>query len=108
MNYKIFAIPPFDRQLKRLSKKYPSLKIEYSQLLKDLERNPMQGVSIGNDCYKIRIAIASKNKGKSGGARVITYVQIKDTSVFLLSIFDKSENDNIPNSELKYLLKLIN
>ena len=108
MNYKIFSIPPFDKQLKRLSKKYPSLKIEYSQLLKDLERNPMQGVSIGNDCYKIRIAIASKNKGKSGGARVITYVQIKDTSVFLLSIFDKSENDNIPNSELKYLLKLIN
>ncbi len=107
MSYKIFSIPPFDKQLKRLSKKYPSLKIEYSRLLNELEKNPMQGVSIGNDCYKIRIAIASKNKGKSGEARVITYVQIKDRSVFLLSIFDKSEDENIPDSELKSLLKLI-
>ncbi|HEY5408985.1 MAG TPA: type II toxin-antitoxin system RelE/ParE family toxin [Ginsengibacter sp.] len=107
MSYKIFSIPPFDKQLKRLSKKYPSLKIKYSQLLNELERNPTLGVFIGNDCYKIRIAIASKNKGKSGGARVITYVQVKDKSVFLSSIFDKSEDENIPDSELKFLLKLI-
>lgn len=107
MSYKIKIIPNFEKELKRLAKKYPSLKTEYIDLVNSLKREPKQGKAIGNGCYKIRLAIASKGKGKSGGARVITYVQVVDTSVFLLSIYDKSEKENIPDKELLELLKWI-
>ncbi len=107
MSYKVKAIPKFERELKHLAKKYPSLKTEYQQLVHDLKQQPERGVSLGNNCYKIRLAIASKGKGKSGGARVITYVQVSQTSVYLLTIFDKSEQENIPNKEIEDLLKWI-
>jgi len=72
MSYNVIAIAPFDRQLKQLAKKYPSLKKEYSDLIDSLELNPRTGTPLGKNCYKIRLSIASKGKGKSGGARVIT------------------------------------
>lgn len=78
MSYSVVTIPPFDRQLKRLVKKYPSLKNEIAELGKLLIEDPASGTPLGNDCYKIRLAIASKGKGKSGGARVITHFYIKD------------------------------
>jgi hypothetical protein len=53
------------------------------------------------------LALASKGKGKSGGARVITYVFVADTTIFLLSIFDKSEKENINDKELELLMKNI-
>lgn len=101
------AIPPFDRQLKRLVKKYPSLKEEYFELIESLEQNPKQGTSLSNNCYKIRIAIASKRKGKSGGARVITNFVITDATVYLLSIYDKSEKENLTDKELVELLMFV-
>lgn len=107
MSYKIKAIPRFEKELKRMVKKYPSLKTEFIQLVKELKQQPAQGTALGNNCYKIRVAIASKGKGKSGGARVITYLQVIDTTVFLLSIFDKSERENISDKELAELLRWI-
>jgi mRNA-degrading endonuclease RelE of RelBE toxin-antitoxin system len=107
MNYKVLTIPPFDKQLKRLAKKYPSIKKEFAELIESLELAPEQGIPIGNNCYKIRIAIASKGKGKSGGARVITNLFIKNKIVFLLAIYDKSEKENILDSELAELIKYI-
>src|SRR5665213_514932 len=104
MKYKVLSIPPFDRQLKRLSKKYSSLKNEFADLLKSLERAPEYGTPLGNNCYKIRIAIASKRKGKSGGARVITNFVVRDKIVYLLAIYDKSEKDNLTDKELHELL----
>ena len=73
----------------------------------DLENNPAQGKPLGNHCYKIRLAIASKGKGKSGGARIIIYVQHVDNRVFLLTIYDKSEQEDLSDKELKYLLSFI-
>jgi len=107
MNYKVKFIPKFEKELKRLAKKYPSLKNEYIALVQSLKIEPEQGISLGNNCYKIRIAIASKGKGKSGGARVITYVQVRNELVYLLTIFDKSEKENLPDKELQLLLKWI-
>ena len=107
MSYKVFSIPPFDSQLKRLAKKYPSLKNEFASLIVSLERSPMQGIRLGNNCFKIRLAIASKGKGKSGGARVITCVQVVQSTVFLLSVFDKSEKENISDKELYALIRFI-
>ncbi|HEY9001599.1 MAG TPA: type II toxin-antitoxin system RelE/ParE family toxin [Mucilaginibacter sp.] len=107
MSYSVFTIAYFDKQLKRLIKKYPSLRSEFSELITSLKIDPTQGVSIGNGCYKIRISIASKGKGKSGGARVITYVTITENSIFLLSIYDKSEQEDISDKELLRLLDVI-
>jgi mRNA-degrading endonuclease RelE of RelBE toxin-antitoxin system len=104
MKYKILSIPPFDRQLKRLAKKFPSLKAEYSALIEELEENPEKGTSLGNNCFKIRLAVVSKGRGKSGGARVITHIYIEHETVFLLTIYDKSERDDISNKELRELL----
>jgi hypothetical protein len=76
-------------------------------MIHSLEENPIQGVSLGRDCYKIRLAISSKAKGKSGGARIITHVYLVGKVVYLLSIYDKSEQHNISDKELKALLMLI-
>jgi len=104
MSFEIKSLPRFEKELKRLAKKYPSLRSDFTQLLEELSKNPESGISLGNHCYKIRMAITSKGKGKSGGSRVIYYLQVDDSIVFLLAIFDKSEKENIPENEL---LKLI-
>ncbi len=107
MSYDVFTLRPFDKQLKRLVKKYPSLKKEYIDLIDSLEANPDQGTPIGNKCYKIRLAIASKGKGKSGGARVIANLIVEDDAVYLLTIYDKSEKSNLTDVELAELLKQV-
>ena len=107
MKYNVITIPPFDRQLKWLAKKFPSLKAEYATLIESLENEPIQGTLLINNCYKIRFAIKSKGKGKSGGARIISHVQIVENYVYLLAIYDKSEQENITDNELEYLLSFI-
>ena len=87
MSFNIKTISVFERQAKRLLKKFPSLKKEIQELINQLKEEPEKGSSIGNNCHKIRLAIASKGKGNSGGARIITHVIIKDDTVFLLSIY---------------------
>jgi mRNA-degrading endonuclease RelE of RelBE toxin-antitoxin system len=104
MSYSISFSPTFDRELKRLAKKYPSIKSDLSQLINRLEENPIQGDSLGKDCYKVRMKIASKGKGKSGGSRVITCVKIINEQIKLLSIYDKSEQEAISHSLLIHLL----
>ncbi len=107
MSYKIATIANFRIEAKRLIKKYPSLQQELAELGESLSSNPALGTSLGNGCYKIRLSIASKGKGKSGGARVITHVFVTGSTVFLLSIFDKSDKSNISDNEIKELLKFI-
>jgi hypothetical protein len=107
MNYNVSTIPLFDKQAKRLAKKYPSLKADLAELFESLANNPQQGVALANNFYKIRLGISSKGKGKSGGARVITYVKVTQTAVFLASIFDKSEKSTITEKELKDIFDVI-
>jgi hypothetical protein len=54
------------------------------------------------------MAITSKGKGKSGGVRVITHVQVVENNVFLLAIYGKSEQEDISDKEIGYLLSFIN
>jgi mRNA-degrading endonuclease RelE of RelBE toxin-antitoxin system len=107
VNYNVIATPRFRNELKRLAKKFPSLKTEYDSLIDSLSIQPIQGTPIGKDCYKIRLAIASKGKGKSGGARVITNIYVAEETVYLLSIYDKSERSTISSEEIFQLLKEI-
>jgi mRNA-degrading endonuclease RelE of RelBE toxin-antitoxin system len=107
MSFNVIASPRFRKELKALSKKYPSLKFEYADLVSSLEENPQQGTPLGNNCFKIRIAIASKNRGKSGGGRVITYFVSEDEIVYLLSIYDKSDQDSISSEDIQILIQRI-
>ncbi len=107
MSYNVKTIPNFEKQAKKLAKKYVSFKNDLAELIESLSIDPKQGILIANDCYKIRLAIKSKNKGKSGGARVITHVMISNEDVYLLSVFDKSDKDNITDAELQDYLEQI-
>lgn len=104
MSYNVELTEHFKKEAKRLSKKYRSLKTELSVLFQELELNPKLGKSLGHEVYKIRLAVASKGKGKSGGARVITYAKLKENKVLLLSIFNKGDKDTISDKEIKELL----
>lgn len=105
MSYKIELSPNFKKEAKKLTKKYPSLRAELTKLFTELEDNPTLGTPLGNDIYKIRLAIASKNKGKSGGARIMSFVKITDTTVLLFSIYSKGDKDTISDTEIEELLK---
>jgi hypothetical protein len=73
-----------------------------------LEIEPVQGTAVGNNCFKIRLAISSKGKGKSGGARIISYIHFKGRKVFLLTIYDKSEQADISDSDILSLVEDLN
>lgn len=105
MSYSIELSSNFKKEAKRLIKKYPSLKTELAQLFAELENNPTLGTPLGNDIYKIRLSILSKNKGKSGGARVMSFVKVTETSVLLFSIYSKGEKNNISDKEIQNLIK---
>ena len=105
MKYDVITIPPFDKQLKRLSRKYPSIKKDLTRIGMELSENPFMGTPLGNNCFKIRINISSKSKGKSGGGRIITHIYTFKSIVFLLSIYDKSEKADLTDKELMELLK---
>lgn len=107
MSYNLIITPNFEKDLKPLFKKYKSLKSDLEGLLESLKNEPMQGIPIGKNCYKIRLAISSKGKGKSGGARVITHVVFQDNTVYFLSIYDKSDRESLNDKEILELVKLI-
>ena len=108
MTCNISSTPDFKSNLNVLCKRYKSMKQDFSNFLDELEKNPFQGSELGKGLRKIRMAITSKGKGKSGGARVITVtaiVSVDETNVTLLTIYDKSDRETIKDSELKKVLK---
>ncbi len=101
----------FERSAKPLLKKYKSLKKELLKLESELKAQPETGISLGHNVYKIRLAIKSKGKGKSGGARVITYLEVETAideetkTLYLLTIYDKSKIDSISQEEINRLIE---
>ena len=94
----------FDRQLKALTKRYVSIADDLDELKASLQQSPTFGTDLGNGLRKVRMAIKSKGKGKSGGARVITstaIISVTDTTVYLLTIYDKSDIASLNTSFLK-------
>ena len=104
-------LPEFEARAKELAKKYKSFVEDYQTFLDELERNPFGGTPLGHHTYKHRMAIASKGKGKSGGARVITYnIQQRtqeEVRVTLMSIYDKGEISNVSDSYLRSLVQAV-
>ena len=115
MNYRIILVDKFKKEAKKLLKKYTSLKEELQELKIQLLENPTLGTLIYENTYKIRLAVKSKGKGKSGGLRVITHIfevvvdiseenKEQETIIFLLSIYDKSDVANLSKNYIKSII----
>jgi len=109
MRIEIELSSDFERDFKRLKKRYRSLTSDLELLKAELTGNPNIGKDLGNGIHKIRLAIKSKGKGKRAGARVITHNTIMAKVVFqkiiLLKMYDKSEQDSITENEIISLLQ---
>ena len=105
MSYNVKTLVHFDKEVKRIAKKHKGIKADIAKLIDSLETNPTIGTDLGQNIYKIRMAISGTNKGKSGGARVITYVVVVNKTVFLTEIYLKSEQDSLDTNLIVQRLK---
>ncbi len=109
MKYRLKFQHTFEKEAKRLGKCYMSMKSDIASLSEELLANPHLGTDLGGGLRKIRMAITSKGKGKSGGARVISFtvvVAVEETEINLLYIYDKAERSSISKKEIEELLRL--
>lgn len=108
MNYKITVSSYFAVEAKRLSKKYHSLAEDLRKFQESLLENPLQGIELASGIRKIRLAIKSKGKGKSGGARVITFNLLtaeQDGQIVLLLLYDKEDASSVKLNVIKQIIK---
>jgi hypothetical protein len=96
----------FLRSAKPMAKRYRSFNQDYKDLLDELEKNPKMGIDLGDGFRKVRMAIRSKGKGKSGGARVITLDMLERNGVlYLIYAYDKSDSSNVEMSVIRELTR---
>jgi mRNA-degrading endonuclease RelE of RelBE toxin-antitoxin system len=107
MSYNIIPTDKFKKQAKKLVKKYSSLKKELENFALELSLNPEQGKSLGNNTFKVRLSVKSKNKGKSGGMRVITFIIKPNKEVYLLTIYDKADIESVDDNTITKLIENI-
>ena len=108
MSFKIITTAPFLKDLKRLSKRYPNFKKDVQDLQANLLNNPMQGVEVAPNIRKIRMSIRAKGRGKSGGARVITFnalISEIEGTVYLITIYDKSDASNVKMNVIMNMIR---
>lgn len=95
-------------EAKQLLKKYPNIKADFLALAKELKKDPFSGNDrLIDDCYKVRMQITDKGGGKSGGARVIINLQVKNNVIYVISTYDKGRLETIKDFLLKKMLKKI-
>lgn len=104
MNFNIETIPRFEKDAKKLKKKFPKIKTDLIALRNDLLENPNLGIHLGENIFKVKIPNLSIPTGKSGGFRVITYYKTNDT-LFLITMYSKTDQDNILTEKLKKIVR---
>jgi len=105
MNSNIISLYNFSREVKKLFKKYKKITADLQELQKILQQNPQAGIELGHSCYKIRLANSSIPTGKSGGFRVIYYYLDTQNNIYLMSIYSKTELENISDEKIIAILK---
>ncbi|MGM9674652.1 MAG: addiction module toxin RelE [Bacteroidaceae bacterium] len=108
MSCSILVSTVFGRSAKKLAKRYKSFREDFVAFISNLKENPFAGTDLGHGLRKVRMAVQSKGKGKSGGVRIITYLVDKtgdDVTIELLDIYDKSEVSTLSDKELRGILK---
>ena len=104
MNFNIETIPRFEKDVKKLKKKFPKIKNDLVDFINELSLNPEIGINLGENIFKVRIPNSSIPTGKSGGFRIITYYKKNDT-LYLVTIYSKTEQDNILTDKLKKIVQ---
>jgi mRNA-degrading endonuclease RelE of RelBE toxin-antitoxin system len=104
VSFKIETTPRFEKDVKKLCKRFPKLKEDLTQLIVELKNNPTMGTHLGNNVYKIRLQNSSILSGKSGGFRVISYYFVEDT-LYLVTMYSKNDRENILDNELKKIIQ---
>lgn len=108
MSFEFVTSRYFDSEIKRLSKRYRNFKADMEEFRRSLRENPLQGVEIAPHVRKVRMAISDKGRGKSGGARVITFdalVSDQDGKLYLLLIYDKADTSNVKMNVVREIIK---
>ena len=105
MNCNIKLLSNFIKEVKKLSKKYKKIGDDLKELQNELLANPKSGIHLGNNCYKIRVANSSIPSGKSGGFRVIYYYFDANSVIYLMSIYAKSDLENISDEKILEILQ---
>jgi mRNA-degrading endonuclease RelE of RelBE toxin-antitoxin system len=105
MSLNIITLECFAKEVKKLYKKYKKLPDDLRALQGTLQENPKAGIELEEGCYKIRLANSSARTGKSGGFRVIYYYLDAHDNLYLLSIYSKTEIENISDDMLLEILK---
>ncbi len=103
MNYEVKAVDNFTKDVKKLFKKYRSIKSDILELIDRLEEDYTIGIDLGSNLYKIRVKNSDVG-GKSGGYRVIYYTRLTNGSIYLLTIYSKSQKESINVKSLKPLI----
>lgn len=104
MSCEIFTILRFEKDVKKLKKRFPKIKTDLVNFLNELSQNPEVGVNLGDNAFKVRIPNSSIPTGKSGGFRVITYYK-KDEKIYLVTMYSKTDQDTILTGKLKTIIK---
>lgn len=113
MTVQVFTSDEFVRRAKRYAKKFKSFTADFSTFLSLIKENPYQGIDLGGGKRKIKLNVASKNKGKSGGFRVITYNVVENVNeatidVYLITVYDKSEYSSVSDSYINQIIEELN
>ena len=101
----IKSLDPFKKEVKKLAKRYKQISLDLKNLQSRLVDDPKAGISVGGNCYKIRLANSSVPVGKSGGFRVVYYYIDQNNTVYLMSIYSKNDYESISESTLQAILR---
>jgi mRNA-degrading endonuclease RelE of RelBE toxin-antitoxin system len=104
MSYSIVEQELYLKAIKKLSKKYKNIENDIETFLLNITSLDDLGIELKNNIYKVRIANSNKNKGKSAGYRLISYVKILENEIHLIYIYDKSSLENISEKEIDSLI----
>ena len=108
MSFEILTTSYFDLEAKRLAKRHRNFIEDLQDFQEELLKNPYQGTELSPGIRKIRLSIDSKGRGKSGGARVITFTYLvdeKDGVVILLLLYDKADASSIKMNVVRKIIK---
>ena len=105
MIYEVIVLVDFRRTAKKIVRKHPKFKTDLARIVKSLKSDPTQGTAIGENRYKIRVAISGSGRGKSSGVRVYTYVVVRDAVVYLVAMHTKAERATLKDQEINTILR---
>ena len=102
----IQATGRFQRNLRKLSKKYSNIRQDIEPILEQIHQGKILGdriPQIGYEVFKLRVRNSDIQKGKSGGYRLIYYLKTAQ-SVILLTIYSKSQQANIAADDIQRII----